>query len=74
MAPELLQRLGHDFKEEEIRGTTKSDVFAAGCVFSFHLTDGLNHPFEGPQGIVANISTGKSANFGGIYILVVTLL
>ena len=66
MAPEVIRNT----KE----GTTKSDVFSAGCVFFCHLTNGL-HPFDGSGGIiVANISAGKSANFGGIYILVVTLL
>ena len=75
MAPELLQRMGHNFSDasQVIQGTTKSDVFAAGCVFFCHLTDG-SHPFEGSDGIVANLLAGKPASFESIKFLISVLI
>lgn len=58
MAPELLSTA------ENYRGTTKSDIFSAGCVFFFFLTRGV-HPFGENAKIITNILNNQPVNING---------
>ena len=59
LAPELLQVVNHNKPDGAKRGTTKSDVFALGCVFYKFLTRG-SHPFGEDAFILYRIFRGES--------------
>ena len=65
MAPEFLRFIEESDSNniaEEFRGTTKGDVFAAGCTFSCYMTGG-NHPFGPLFNVPSNILQGNPINF-----------
>ena len=43
LAPEVIQCMGLNLNEDNIRNSTKSDIFYCGCIFFRHLMKG-SHP------------------------------
>jgi serine/threonine-protein kinase/endoribonuclease IRE1 len=66
MSPEDLEMINLDVLVELKRGSVKSDIFSAGCVFIFFLLRG-KHPFGDRSVIIpANILKGNPASVKGL--------
>jgi serine/threonine protein kinase len=61
MSPEELRMTESEENVDHMRGSVKSDIFSAGCVFIFFLLRGL-HPFGMSFMIPSNILEGRPVN------------
>ncbi len=61
MSPEEMRMLQSGENADHMRGSVKSDIFSAGCVFIFFLLRGL-HPFGELYGIPIHILEGRPVN------------
>ena len=64
MAQELLNVPSNN--STPIRGSIKSDIFSAGCVFFYFVTRGI-HPFGDEDSVQGNIRAGNIVNFDRNY-------
>ena len=64
MAQELLNVAANNLTP--VRGSIKSDIFSAGCVFFYFLKRGV-HPFGEEIFVVENIINDKPVNCGMVY-------
>ncbi len=70
IAPEVMEKLDDDLKT---KGSTRSDIWAAGCLFFYYLTNG-KHPFgeakvSNMEMTVKNIKDGNPTKINGNILL-----
>ncbi len=63
MSPEQIRMIESN-EMNDVRGSVKSDIFSAGCVFIYFLSRG-SHPFGTGFNIIVNIMNGHPANVQG---------
>ncbi len=62
MSPEELKMMNQE--NEILRGSVKSDIFSAGCLFIYFLLRGI-HPFGNPVVVIHNIIKNNPVNENG---------